>query len=87
MQKGITSLKNLKNLQDLEILAIGPRISSEILPRGLSSENRNSLIRLCLTESIFEENDLEHLLESAPNLNHICVQCENIEELKVIKTN
>ena len=82
MQKGITSLKNLENLQDLKLLAIG--ITSEIVLRGLSYESRSTLVRLCLPESIFEEKDLEHLIESAPNLNHIGVA--NRLEIKVINT-
>ena len=75
----------MKNLQDLELSAI--EITSEILLRGLSYESRSTLIRLCLWRSIFEEKDLEHLIESAPNLNHICVHWKNTEELKVINTN
>ena len=81
----MNSLKNLKSLQDLKLSDTG--ISTEILLRGLSSENKSTLTRLCLPESIFEAKDLEHLIESAPNLNHICVQLENEEELKVININ
>ena len=84
MQKGITSLKNLKSLQDLKLSATG--ISSEILLRGLTCASRSTQIRLCLWGSIFEEKELEHLIESAPNLKRICVQLEN-EELEVININ
>ena len=83
LQKGITSLKNLKNLQDLKLRTKG--ITFEILLRGLTCASRSTQIRLCLWGSIFEEKELEHLIESAPNLNHICVA--NRVELKVINTN
>ena len=81
MQEGIISLKNLKNLEVLDINM--DKISPKIVKQGLCTEKRPSLLRVCLPRTTFKVKDLEVLLEIAPNLNHMCIKKKNREKIEV----